>query len=50
VGIRNAVTPGVERIEPGDEMHVEVVAAGVAANELGDDGDEGGEQDDGEAE
>ena len=25
-------------------MHVEVVAAGVAANELRDDGDKGGEQ------
>jgi hypothetical protein len=31
-------------------MNVEVVAAGVAANELGNDGDECGEQDDGEAE
>ena len=27
-------------------MDVEVVAAGVAANELRDDGDEGGEEDD----
>ena len=30
-------------------MDVEVVAAGVAANELRDDGDEGGEEDDGGA-
>ena len=34
----------VEAVEPGDEMNVEVVAAGVAADELRDDGDEGGEQ------
>ncbi len=44
VRIRNAVTPGVEAVEPGDEVDVEVVAAGVAANELRDDGDEGGEE------
>jgi hypothetical protein len=31
-------------------MHIEVVTTGVAANELGDDGDECGEEDDGEAE
>jgi len=27
MGIRNAVTPRVEAVEPGDEMNVEVVAA-----------------------
>ena len=50
VRIRNAVTPCVHAIEPGDEVDVEVVAAGVAANELRDDGDECGEKDDGGAE
>ena len=46
VRIRNAVMPCVDAIEPGDEVDVEVVAAGVAANELRDDGDERGEEDD----
>ena len=43
--IRDAVTPGIQAVEPGDEVHVEVVAAGVAAKELRDNGDEGGEED-----
>ena len=45
VRIRDAVAPGIQAVEPGDEVHVEVVAAGVAANELRDDGDECGEED-----
>ena len=43
--IQNAVMPRIHAVEPGDEVHVEVVAAGVAANELRDDGDECGEED-----
>ena len=50
VGIKNAVTPRVEAVEPRDEMDIEVVAAGAAANELRDHGDSGGEEDDGGAE
>jgi hypothetical protein len=38
--------PGIYAIEPGDEMDVEVVAAGVAADELRDDGDECSEKND----
>ena len=38
------MTPTVRAIEPGDEVYVEVVAAGVAADELRDDGDQGGEE------
>jgi hypothetical protein len=38
--------PCIHAIEPGDEVDVEVVAAGVAADELRDDGDECGEEND----
>jgi hypothetical protein len=47
VRIRDSVPPGIESIEPGNQMEVEVVAAGVAVDEFGGDGYEGGEEDDG---
>jgi hypothetical protein len=49
VGIKDAVTPAVEAVEPGDKMKVEVVSTGVAADELGGDGYGRGEEDDGGA-
>jgi hypothetical protein len=39
VGVEEAVTPTVERVEPGDDVEVEVVSAGGAAEEFGGDGD-----------
>jgi hypothetical protein len=47
--IENAVMPGVEAVDPGDQVNIEVVAAGVAVDELRNDGDECGEEDDASA-
>jgi hypothetical protein len=43
VWIEEAVPPGGLRINPGGEVEVEVVTAGIAPDEVGRGGDEGGE-------
>ena len=45
--IEDAFTPTVQRVEPRDEMEIEVVTAGVAAEYLRGNGDERGDQNDG---
>jgi len=44
--IEEAVAPCCLGVDPGGEVEVEVVAAGVAPDEVGRGGDEGGEADD----
>jgi hypothetical protein len=39
--------PSIQAVQPGDKMVVEIMAAGVAADELRSDGDKRGEEYDG---